>query len=298
MKPKHSFEPHLVLKQIILAPGEEMKAQAPGWHFLQVIGGVGCWEHPRQSLELPLGSVLAFSGGVKGVIRASQLADFLIRVFRLRPDRLTGLLTWEEQRYLDCSAADQQVAARVFSSTSEVAAKFEKISKPETISGLRGRLQMLELFVEVFGNDLQTHKPRSDPPLDAKARLVKLLKEIPTFELLELSFGDLVREMRCTPRHLSRIFKQVVGMSFREKQSEARLLRARELLMTTESKVVEVALESGYQSPCLFNLLFKRRFGVTPAKWRDLSKKRNLSTRPGPPLILKSKGRALALASL
>ena len=84
-----------------------------------------------------------------------------------------------------------------------------------------------------------------------------------------MTFADLVRTVRCTPRHLTRVFHQVVGMSFRQKQAQVRLKRAQELLATTESKVVEVAWESGYQSLSLFNFMFKRHFGVTPAKWRD-----------------------------
>ena len=74
---------------------------------------------------------------------------------------------------------------------------------------------------------------------------------------------------RCTPRHLSRIFQQVVGSSFRDKHTELRLARARELLATTESKVVDVAMESGYQSLSLFNQMFTRRFGMSPGRWRQ-----------------------------
>ena len=45
--------------------------------------------------------------------------------------------------------------------------------------------------------------------------------------------------------------------------------RARELLATTKSKVVDVALESGYQSLSLFNFMFNRRFGMSPGRWRQ-----------------------------
>jgi AraC-like DNA-binding protein len=58
-------------------------------------------------------------------------------------------------------------------------------------------------------------------------------------------------------------------MSFLQKQTQIRLIRAQELLASTECKVVEIAFESGYQSLSLFNLMFKRRFGMTPAKWRS-----------------------------
>lgn len=62
---------------------------------------------------------------------------------------------------------------------------------------------------------------------------------------------------------------EVVGVSFRDKQTELRLSRARELLATTKGKIVDVALESGYQSLSLFNLMFSRRFGMSPGRWRQ-----------------------------
>jgi transcriptional regulator GlxA family with amidase domain len=58
-------------------------------------------------------------------------------------------------------------------------------------------------------------------------------------------------------------------MSFCDKRAEIRLGRARELLATSKSKVVEVAFESGYKSLSLFNQMFTRRFGVSPGKWRQ-----------------------------
>jgi len=67
---------------------------------------------------------------------------------------------------------------------------------------------------------------------------------------------------------LSRIFREIAGMSFRERQAKIRLARASELLVTTESKVVNVALDSGFQSLSLFNLMFRRRFGLSPSRWR------------------------------
>ncbi|HWF19415.1 MAG TPA: helix-turn-helix transcriptional regulator [Verrucomicrobiae bacterium] len=80
--------------------------------------------------------------------------------------------------------------------------------------------------------------------------------------------SDSRKKTHCTARHLSRIFHELAGMSFRDKRAELRLARARELLATTNSKVVDVALESGYKSLSLFNLMFARRFGMSPGKWR------------------------------
>jgi AraC-like DNA-binding protein len=58
-------------------------------------------------------------------------------------------------------------------------------------------------------------------------------------------------------------------MSFRAKRAEIRLGRARELLATGNSKMVHIALESGYKSLSSFNLMFSRQFGISPGRWRQ-----------------------------
>jgi len=282
MKPKLSFEPHLVIKETVLPPGNEWLVRSPGWSFLHVTSGAGYWLHPRTNHDLITGSVLVISDQAKGVIRASQLAPVTIHHFRLQPERLTGLVTFGEQQFLQRAAAQDRLAARLFAPSATIALKFKELC--ENLNGgtsLALRLDLMNLFIQVFGEELMNQTIVCEGANDAKTRLVKLLNETPASDLLDLSFADLVQETRCTARHLSRIFHQVVGMSFREKQAQVRLLRAQELLATTESKVVEVALESGYQSLSLFNLMFKRRFGTTPARWRDQSRDGNSTKRLG-----------------
>jgi AraC-like DNA-binding protein len=272
MNPKRAFEPHLVLKELTLAPGSELLLKSPGWHFLSITCGVAYWLHPRSNCELMTGSVLLFSDRAKGVIRASQLGIVTIQQFRVQVERLTGLTSFSDQSFLQKAASEEQQPLRLFAPSNLISRKFRTICEQGGRSSLSLRLRMLELFVDSFGNDFQKHRALPDPVVDATTRLIRLLDETSPADFLELRFGDLVRETRCTPRHLSRIFQKIVGMSFREKKSQVRLLRAQELLSTTESKVVEVALASGYQSPSLFNVMFKRRFGLTPGEWRGRSK--------------------------
>ena len=87
-------------------------------------------------------------------------------------------------------------------------------------------------------------------------------------EFVELSVSDLAPRMSCSRRHLNRLFREELGASFREKQIELRLARACDLLATSNAKVVDVALESGYQSSSVFSELFKRHLGVSPGQWR------------------------------
>src|SRR5262245_22603163 len=226
MKSKRSFEPHLVVKEGVILPGSEWAPQGPGWSFLHFTRGVGYWLNPRGNQELSTGSVLLLSERAQGIIRASQVSDLVVHFFRLQPERLIGLMTLGEQQFLSSASALEQFSVRVFRPDQPVAGKFRKVCEGPTGTDFRARVQLLDLFIEAFGAELQIQNGVADSATDAKARLTNMLNQTPASELLDLSFGDLVQEMRCTPRHLSRIFHDVVGMSFREKQAQVRLVRA------------------------------------------------------------------------
>lgn len=46
------------------------------------------------------------------------------------------------------------------------------------------------------------------------------------------------------------------------------MLRARELLLETTTRVDAIAAEAGYEDAGRFRASFQRRFGVTPEQWR------------------------------
>ena len=65
------------------------------------------------------------------------------------------------------------------------------------------------------------------------------------------------------------LFRSHFKSSARTRQIELRLLKAQQLLSSTEEKISQVARDSGYKNITLFNALFKRRFGMTPSSWRQ-----------------------------
>jgi AraC-like DNA-binding protein len=269
MKSKRPYEPQLILTKAVLAAGEELPIVCDSWCFLTVTHGVAYWLHPRANHELVQGTALLVSARATGTLRATQVSQVTLHYFRINPGRLTGLITWGELQKLERVTAQESSMFSIFSPDSATAQLFKEIASQSTCVSLPTRLSLLDVFIRSFSARLWNEQNGANQITDARMRLVKLLKERPPSELIELSFGELVQQVRCTPRHLSRIFREVVGMSFRERQAEIRLARAQELLATTESKVVEIALESGYQSLSLFNLMFKRQFGETPARWRE-----------------------------
>ncbi|HEY6169550.1 MAG TPA: helix-turn-helix domain-containing protein, partial [Verrucomicrobiae bacterium] len=101
-------------------------------------------------------------------------------------------------------------------------------------------------------------------------------------ELLAAPVADLARACGCSVRHFNRLFRQRFGSSFHTHQRELRLQRARQLLRESDSKITEVALDSGFRHTGLFNTFFKRRFGVTPSAWRDQGMRKRVARRSAP----------------
>jgi AraC-like DNA-binding protein len=217
-------------------------------------------------LETDAGLLVA--GQSKPIIRASQLGKMSLFAFGVMPSRLTGLITLGEQNFLAMAAAKKEGSMHILPPYDPMAIKMKELYASHKSGGLMFRLKLIQLFVEAFGGELEPAAVPQEIP-DAKERLRSLLQKTPVSELVEMSFSELARMTNCTTRHLSRTFHELVGVSFSDQRAETRMARARELLATSNSKVVEVALESGYRSLSMFNLVFTRRFGTSPGRWRQ-----------------------------
>lgn len=261
-------ESQLELREFSILPGGEWAPKLSGWSLIQIKSGTGYWLQTDSSRLLEPGMVLLVAEHVPGIIRASQLSSLSLYAFNVLPSRLTGLITLGELNVLKTAAAHSELMLRILPPGDPISVQMSELYAGTKARGLLFRLNLLRLFVEIFGCELAQEITPAEIS-GAKERLRTYLSETPPDVLLEMSFNELAAMTRCTPRHLGRIFHDVVGVSFREKRAEIRLARARELLATSKFKVVDVALESGYKSLSLFNLMFTRRFGTSPGRWRQ-----------------------------
>jgi AraC-like DNA-binding protein len=235
--------------------------------MVHIASGTGYWLQEQSRRELESGGVLLVVGDAPGRILASCLNGMALHYFTMMPERLTGLITQGEQDFFR-QAAERRQHYQLLPPSHTVAGRMKLLSVGRNPGSLLARLQLLQLLVEAFDIEVAQPAPRVNQA-DVKDRLRQFLRESPPAALLEISFDDLAQITHCTPRHLSRVFYDVVGMSFRDKRAEIRLARARELLATSQSKVVDVAFKSGYKSLSLFNRIFTKRFGISPGRWRQ-----------------------------
>ena len=87
-------------------------------------------------------------------------------------------------------------------------------------------------------------------------------------DIVSLSVGELATKFNCSRRNLNRLFQEYFGSSVIALKMEMRLLQAVSLLQASNAKVINVAEQSGFNHLGLFNMCFKRRFGMSPGEWR------------------------------
>lgn len=99
-------------------------------------------------------------------------------------------------------------------------------------------------------------------------RMLQYVDEHYTHQLL---LKDLADKFYINKNYASLLFRRHTGMSYSDYLNNLRLNRAKELLNGTTLSISEVAEQSGYSDYFYFNKLFKKTFGITPAKYRRQS---------------------------
>lgn len=84
-----------------------------------------------------------------------------------------------------------------------------------------------------------------------------------------LTVKQLAELFHLNSSYLSVLFKKETGQTISDFVSEARIIKAKELLGDPNIKVYEVAEQVGFQTAAYFTFLFKKMTGITPQEFRD-----------------------------
>jgi AraC-like DNA-binding protein len=73
------------------------------------------------------------------------------------------------------------------------------------------------------------------------------------------------------PTYFSNAFKKCFGTPPLQYMCRMRIMKAQELLISTERTVQDIAFEAGYQDPCFFSRIFKKYVGASPGSYRKMN---------------------------
>lgn len=84
----------------------------------------------------------------------------------------------------------------------------------------------------------------------------------------KLLLGEIARREGLSLTYLSHFFKEALGMSFQEYLKQKRFEYACRLLFTTDRRILDITLSSGFSDVRYFNQAFLEQYGCTPKEYR------------------------------
>ena len=88
----------------------------------------------------------------------------------------------------------------------------------------------------------------------------------------DLSLENISNKFSFSPTYFSKLFKDIIGSNYIEFLLNQKIVKAKELLETTNLKIYTISVKVGYEDVGYFNRIFKKRTGFSPDKYRKYFK--------------------------
>lgn len=128
--------------------------------------------------------------------------------------------------------------------------------------------QLFSFFYLLFSSCADTsHLPKNKRTLD---KMKQIIKYIECNYMEKIAIADIAGEIGVSSSHFMKYFKNTMGTSFTCYLNEYRLTMASRLLLSSDTPILLIANDVGFDNLSYFNRLFKKRFGTTPSNYRKL----------------------------
>ncbi|WP_168735404.1 AraC family transcriptional regulator [Cohnella fermenti] len=200
-----------------------------------------------------------------GVLGAHDHAD-LLNLFYVPP------FSGEDVRFHSLVKLDESSREEVYSLIKRMEAEFER-----KLPGYQSLIivKLLEMIIclsrqhAVYAPKPLPDRQGSEGQPVADVNLKKVVAYIERNYTRELSVQELTEIARCSPRHLSRLFKKETGMSVIHFLHYIRIEQSKKYLSSTCEKIVTIGQEVGFPDATFFNKVFKKFENCTPSEYRQ-----------------------------
>ncbi len=132
--------------------------------------------------------------------------------------------------------------------------------------------QLFNLFFVLNNRCKILSNPRSNKTTLALDKMKIILKFIENNYMNRISIYDVASLLDYSESHFMRYFKNTMGTSFIDYLNEYRLTMASRLLVTSDSSILDIANEVGFDNLSYFNRSFKKKYNTTPLRYRKANR--------------------------
>jgi YesN/AraC family two-component response regulator len=84
----------------------------------------------------------------------------------------------------------------------------------------------------------------------------------------DISLSQMANLYFLNEQYLCRLFKKKKGINFSDYVNRIRLDKAKQLLASSDNKIINISMQLGFNNVSYFNRLFKKYFGLTPSQYK------------------------------
>ena len=125
------------------------------------------------------------------------------------------------------------------------------------------------LFFQLSVMLSRLYAKRHDPVKQTAIRIADAVSYMERNYADKIQLQQLAKMTHLSVSHFSKIFRQVYHLSPIDYLQQIRLEKACHLLSTSTFSIAEIAIACGFEDSNYFSRIFKKRFGVSPTKWKQ-----------------------------
>lgn len=164
----------------------------------------------------------------------------------------------------DAYASDEDMVNRWAGETDFTSEKWQRLHALEI------QARLYRMAVKGWDVLLEARHPHSSPIAGGHAILQfeRMLRFVADSYADAIKIKDVADVAGISPNHATSLFKKMLGRTIKEHIMDLRMLHARMLLSETDSKILTIALNSGFGSLSAFYEAFHQHSGISPAAFR------------------------------
>lgn len=243
----YNRSPHAKVQHFVLPPVRRMELDSWSQHFHII-------HSQLSSLTTPIGIFACYD--VIGVRIVQACRDIGLRV----PEEV-AILACDNDQML-CQLCDPTLSS-IPHRTTEIG--YTAARMLDTL--MRG--ERLENIHEVVAPSAPLTRHSTEILAIDDLHVVQAIRFIRTRASKTVTPDQVASHCRLSRGYIEKRFKRAVGETISSYILSERLLRAKELLHTTDMKLWQIAEDTGFKHAEYFSVVFKREVGLTPKQFRD-----------------------------
>lgn len=132
----------------------------------------------------------------------------------------------------------------------------------------QGRLARLAHDGWIEATEPRHHRTRQSLGGKTLAHFERMMRFIAVNYTSEIGLKDVAESASVSPNYANTVFKKMLGTTVKAHLSDIRMTRARMLLLETDETIVNIAIDSGFNSSSSFYEAFQTRLNTSPARFR------------------------------